>query len=109
MAYDEGLAERIEQALGDLPELEAKKMFGGVGYLLHGNMACGVHGDDLIVRVGKDRYTDALLAPHTREFDMTGRPMRGWVVVEPEGIASDEDLAKWIAQGVAFARTLPQK
>ena len=109
MAYDEGLAERIEGALGELPGLVAKKMFGGVGYLVAGNMACGVHGDALIVRVGPERYTDALLAPHTREFDLTGRPMKGWVYVEPEGISSDEDLADWIAQGVAFARTLPQK
>jgi hypothetical protein len=109
MAYNQGLAERIEVALGDLPGLEQKKMFGGIGYLLDGNMACGVHGDALIVRVGRERYGDALLAPHTREFDMTGRPMVGWVVVGAEGIASDADLTDWVAQGVAFARTLPRK
>jgi TfoX/Sxy family transcriptional regulator of competence genes len=109
MAYDEGLAQRIEETLGDQPNLVAKKMFGGVGYMVQGNMACGVNKDDLIVRVGPDRYQEALAQPHTREFDMTGRPMRGWVVVEPEGCESDEALEAWVRQGVQFALSLPPK
>jgi TfoX/Sxy family transcriptional regulator of competence genes len=109
MAYDEGLAVRIEETLGDRIDLIAKKMFGGVGFLIQGNMACGVNKEDLIVRVGPARYQEALAQPHTREFDMTGRPMKGWVVVEPEGCESDEDLAAWVQQGVEFALSLPPK
>jgi hypothetical protein len=115
MAYDEQLAERVTLALGeslalggDAPAVE-KRMFGGVGYMVRGNMACGVNGDDLIVRVGPDAYEEALAAPHTRPFDMTGRPMRGWVVVTPAGQARDEDLMAWVARGVAFALALPPK
>jgi TfoX/Sxy family transcriptional regulator of competence genes len=109
MAYDEGLAQRVEDVLRDRSHTDAKTMFGGVGYLLDGNMACGVHGDRLIVRVGTDAYAAALSQPHTREFDLTGRPMKGWITVGPEGTASDEHLADWIEQGLAFARTLPPK
>jgi len=109
MAYDEGLAVRIEETLGDQPDLVAKKMFGGVGYMVRGNMACGVNKEDLIVRVGPDRYEGALAQPRTREFDMTGRPMKGWVVVEPEGCESDEALESWVQQGVEFALSLPPK
>jgi TfoX/Sxy family transcriptional regulator of competence genes len=109
MAYDEGLAQRVREALGDLPGLVEKKMFGGVGYLVQGNMACGVNQDDLIVRVGPEAYEDALAEPHTRVFDMTGRPMRGWIVVTPEGYNSDADLDEWVQRGVRFAAALPPK
>ena len=109
MAYDEGLAERIRDRLQETPGLVEKKMFGGVGYMLHGNMACGVNQDTLIVRVGPDRYEEALSRPNTRVFDMTGRPMRGWVVVTPEGIEEDDQLEQWIRQGMDFARSLPPK
>jgi hypothetical protein len=84
-------------------------MFGGIGYMLHGNMACGVNQDTLIVRVGPDRYEEALSRPHTKVFDMTGRPMRGWIVVTPEGIEEDDKLEQWIQQGVDFALSLPPK
>jgi TfoX/Sxy family transcriptional regulator of competence genes len=109
MAYDTGLAGRIRAELGQLPDLVEKKMFGGVGFLLRGNMACGVHGDDLIVRVGPEEYERALTRPHTRPFDMTGRPMAGWVMVAAQGCTTDGDLKAWIRQGVAFARSLPAK
>jgi hypothetical protein len=109
MAYDEMLAVRIRAALGSLPGLQEKKMFGGVGYLVNGNMACGVSGPDLIVRVGKERSAQALAQPHTRLFDMTGRPMSGWVMVGPEGCASEADLKGWVDQGVEFALSLPPK
>jgi hypothetical protein len=84
-------------------------MFGGVGYLLNGNMACGVHKANLIVRVGPEQYRDALEHPKTREFDLTGRPMTGWVAVIPEGTASEEELVSWVDQGVRYAATLPSK
>lgn len=109
MAYDELLAGRIRTNLSGHPGLNEKKMFGGVGYILNGNMACGVHKDYLIVRVGPAQYEDALNQPHTREFDMTGRPMKGWIMVAAEGCASEDDLEKWIQKGAIFAQTLPPK
>lgn len=109
MAYDEGLAQRIRETLDGHPGLIEKKMFGGVGYMLFGNMACGVINDDLIVRVGPDAYEDALQQPGARVFDMTGRPMKGWVVVMPEALTEDDELEAWIAKGTAFALSLPVK
>lgn len=109
MSYDPTLARRVQTALGSLPGLTEKKMFGGVGYLMNGNMACGVHGDGLIVRLDPARYDSALRQPHVRVFDLTGRPMKGWVVVGPAGCTTDEALRSWVAQGVAFAQTLPEK
>ena len=106
MAYDEGLAYRIKEVLRDRPEVFEKKMFGGVGFLVQGNMACGVHGEGLIVRVGPVRYEDALAQPHTRPFDLTGRPMKGWVVVSPEGYKEDSDLRAWVLRGIEFALSL---
>lgn len=109
MAYDEGLARRVRVLLEGHPAFTEKKMFGGTGFMLQGNMACGVNKDDLIVRVGPDRYEAALAAPHTRVFDMTGRPMTGWVVVAPAGCASDAGLEDWVRQGADFALSLPAK
>jgi hypothetical protein len=109
MAYDEGLAQRVTELLEEKPGFNEKKMFGGVCYLLNGNMACGVLNEDIIVRVGVERYEDSLKSPHTRKFDMTGRPMKGWVMVSPEGHESDEDLEAWIKKGVSFALSLPPK
>jgi len=77
--------------------------------MLNGNMAVGVSGDELVVRVGKDAHDEALALPGARTFDMSGRPMRGWVLVAPEGIASDTDLDAWINRGVAWAESLPPK
>jgi TfoX/Sxy family transcriptional regulator of competence genes len=109
MPYDETLAARIRLALSSSPELEEKKMFGGIGFLLNGNMACGVHKNDLIVRVGAAGYKEALSFPHTRVFDLTGRPMTGWVVVEPQGCAAEAALKAWVEKGLTFARSLPGK
>lgn len=109
MAYDEGLAQRIREVLGAAPGLVEKRMFGGVGFMVQGNMACGVNKDNLIVRVGADQYQQALSRPHTRPFDMTGRPMKGWVMVGAPGYESDDDLKAWVQQGLDFALTLPAK
>jgi TfoX/Sxy family transcriptional regulator of competence genes len=86
MAFSEALAERIRHALARRKNVEEKKMFGGVGFLLNGNMVVGVWKDSLIVRLGPDEGDLAFLEPHVREFDITGRPMKGWVLVEPEGV-----------------------
>jgi TfoX/Sxy family transcriptional regulator of competence genes len=109
MAYDEELAQRIRDSLQEIPALVEKKMFGGIGFMLRGNMACGVNGDVLIVRVGPERYEEALATPYARVFDMTGRPMKGWVTVAPAGIAADDELERWVWQGVDFAMSLPEK
>jgi TfoX/Sxy family transcriptional regulator of competence genes len=109
MAYDTLLADQVRAALGPLPDLVEKKMFGGVGFMIRGNMACGVHGDDLIVRVGPEKYEQALARPHARPFDMTGRPMAGWVMVAPQGCQGEAELSDWVRQGVDFVRSLPAK
>ena len=109
MAYDEGLTERIRDQLKGQPDLVEKKMFGGVGFMLNGNMACGVNKEDLIVRVGLEKYENLVARPHTRPFDFTGRPMKGWVMINPAGYEADEDLAEWVDHGVGFALSLPPK
>lgn len=109
MAYDEGLAERIRERLGADPEISEKRMFGGLAFLHRGNMAVGVTGDDLMVRVGPDATDTALARPGARIFDMTGRPMRGWVVVDGTAVAEDEALGAWVDEGRAFAAGLPPK
>jgi hypothetical protein len=109
MAYDEGLATRVRDLLGDQPGLAEKKMFGGLAFMLHGNMACGVRGEELIVRLAADATDAALAEPGTRLFDLTGRAMKGWILVDAGGHAEDEDLRRWVDRGVAYAHTLPPK
>jgi TfoX/Sxy family transcriptional regulator of competence genes len=108
MAYNVKLAERIRSQLDDVPFVE-KKMFGGVGFLVNGNMACGVNKDDLIVRVDPDKHNTLLKKPHVRPFDITGRPMKGWLVVEADGVKTAKQLSTWIKEGVVFASSLPPK
>jgi TfoX/Sxy family transcriptional regulator of competence genes len=109
MAFNEGLAERVRQGLARRKSIEEKKMFGGIGFLLNGNMLVGVWKDSLIVRLDPDDYDDALLEPHVKEFDITGRPMKGWVLVAAAGVESDEELRTWIGRAVKFVGTLPAK
>lgn len=110
MAYDEATAERVRDILaihGD--ELAERKMFGGVAWMLRGNMACGMLGDDLLVRVHPEDYERALVEPGARVFDFTGRVARNVVVVSGERLADDEELAGWVETGVAYALSLPPK
>jgi TfoX/Sxy family transcriptional regulator of competence genes len=109
MAFDESLAQRVRELFTNRLGYEEKKMFGGIGFLLHGNMACGVIREDLIVRVGADNYTDALLKPDVELFDMTGKAMTGWVVVKEPGYRSDSDLNGWVTQGTEYSLSLPAK
>ena len=109
MPYDEKLAQRIREVLAEDQAPVEKKMFGGVCWLLNGNMSVGVHKDDLIVRCGPDGYEKELGRAHARPFDITGRPMKGWVMVAPTGVKKKADLRKWVGKGVTFALTLPAK
>ncbi len=110
MVYDLKLAERIRTELQGVPVIE-KKMFGGVGYMLHGNMACGILGDDLIVRVPVDEHEQYLKKAHVKIFTMKNGPraMKGWIMVEPAGCRTAKQLASWIRIGVEYALTLPPK
>ena len=108
MAFDQGLAERIRDLLGDAGGVTDKRMFGGITFMVHGNMAAGVMGDDLIVRLGESAVAPALAEPGTRIFDFTGRPMRNWIVVDGARL-DDDDLARWLRAGLDFAGSLPPK
>ena len=109
MAYDEQLAERVRGVLAKREGLSERRLFGGLAFMLNGNMCCGLTADALMVRVGPDRFPEALDQPHARPMDFTGRPMKGMVYVDPAGYATDDDLAAWVGRGVAFAATLPPK
>lgn len=109
MVYDERLAERIQDHLGDDPEIVEKKMFGGVAYMLRGNMAIGIHNDGLMVRVDKEEHESVLAEPGVSEMKMGNKTMRGFLVVGAETIAEDQVLASWIDRGLAYAGNLPPK
>lgn len=109
MACSETLATRIRNTLEGKRGIAEKKMFGGVGFLLKGNMLIGVWKNSLIVRLGLDAFDDALLEPYVRNFDITGKPMKGWVMVEQEGLKDNDQLVDWIARALTFVRTLPAK
>lgn len=109
MAFDEELADRMREVLSARPEVDERKMFGGLAFMVNGNMACGIVGDELMVRVGSDNYEDALAQPYAREMTFTGKAMKGMVYVAPEGFASRGDLTAWIRRGTDFAGGLPPK
>ena len=109
MAYDDNLAARIRAQLISREGYDEKKMFGGIGFLLHGNMACGVLADRLVIRVGPERYRQALARPGVILFDITGRPMTGWVQVTPVAWQDPEQFADWVELGAAYALSLPAK
>ncbi|MBW3592517.1 MAG: TfoX/Sxy family protein [Actinobacteria bacterium] len=109
MAYDERLAERVRAILAEREDLSERKMFGGIAFMLAGNMAVGVSGDDLIVRLDPEEYEAALDEPGAREFDMTGRPMTGWLLVGPDATAAEDGLRSWVERAAAFASSLPPK
>jgi TfoX/Sxy family transcriptional regulator of competence genes len=109
MAYDQILADRVLERLLSQPGLEEKAMFGGVSFMVRGNLACGVVKDDLCVRVGKNAYVDALALPDARPMDFTGKPMASWVFISPGGTADDETLQNWVERGLSYALSLPPK
>jgi hypothetical protein len=109
VAFDEQLADRVRELISAHADLSERRMFGGIGFMLAGNMAVGVIGEDLIVRLDPEDAQRALAEPGVREFDFTGRPMNGWVYVGPEATAEDEALEGWVEAGAGFAATLPEK
>lgn len=109
MAYDEHLVDRIREQLIGTPGLGERKMFGGVAFLHHGHMFAGVSGCTLMLRVGKEAYAGALARAHVREMDFTGRPMAGYVYVDPPGLKTAAQLNGWLQHGLAFVATLPPK
>jgi TfoX/Sxy family transcriptional regulator of competence genes len=109
MPVDEGLAERVREALGGVDGVAEKRMFGGLAFLLNGNMAVGVHGEELIVRLPPEQTDDVVAEPHVRIFDMSGRPMKGWVLVGKGATGSEDDLCAWVTRGVDFAESLRPK
>ena len=109
MAFDESLAERIRTTLARKKGIESKKMFGGIGFLLNGNICVGVWKDSLIVRLEPDETEEVLKEAHVKVFDITGRPMKGWMLVEPGGIADDVSLKDWIQRAMTFVGKLPKK
>lgn len=109
MAYDAELVERVRNRLGDVDVVTELKMFGGWGATVRGNMAVGVLGHDLIVRVGPERFDQALKRPGARPFDFTGRPMSGWLFVDGTAVANARALRSWVDLGVAYAHSLPPK
>jgi hypothetical protein len=109
MAYDEGLAERLRDLFADRPGITETKMFGGLAFMYRGHMLVGILGDSLMARVGPTEYADALKRPHVREMDFTGKPMKGYVYVDPTGIESDTDLRKWVGLCIRYNVSLPPK
>jgi TfoX/Sxy family transcriptional regulator of competence genes len=109
MAFDEALAERIRECLGRRNNVGEKKMFGGICFFLNGNMLVGVWKKSLIVRVGEDQMENSLLEPHVSEFNITGRAMKHWVMVAPEGAKKPDQLSDWITSALKFVAKLPAK
>jgi TfoX/Sxy family transcriptional regulator of competence genes len=109
MAYDEELAERVRTILGPRGDVTERNMFGSRAFMVAGNMAVCVVADGLLVRVEHDDTERVLAEPHVREFDMTGRTMRGFVLVDARGIATDDELTRWIDHGSGVAAALPPK
>jgi hypothetical protein len=109
MAFDATLAARIRRRLGKRAGLVEKQMFGGVAFLLNGNMCCGVHGEEMIVRLAPGDTEKALAQANTHRFDLTGRPMQGWILVKPQGLATGAALGKWIGIASRYAASLPPK
>lgn len=109
MPYNEELQIRIKKVVSEWKGTDDKKMFGGVCHMLHGNMFCGVYKNFLILRLGRDRSEEVLKLPFARPFDITGKKMRGWVMLAVEGYKSDDALKSWLDEAKTFVKTLPKK
>ena len=109
MPYDAGLAARLKEVTADMPDMVEQKMFGGIGYMLGGNMCVGIYKDLLVLRLGIDGARQILAEPHARPMDITGRVMKGWAMIAPEGLERDSELAHYVGKARDFVKTLPAK
>ncbi|MEP7301443.1 MAG: TfoX/Sxy family protein [Caldimonas sp.] len=109
MSFDEGLAQRVREALDSRPGVTERRMFGGLAFMLEGKMFVGISGSKLMARVGAQRYQDALALPHVREMNFTGRPMKGYVYIDPQGLARDNELVAWVTWCASYVAGLPAK
>lgn len=109
MAYDEGVAQRVREALSDNKNITEKKMFGGIAFMLSGNMCVGVVKDQLMLRVGPEQYDKLLKMKHVKKMDFTGKAMKGFIYLQPDGFAEDDDLTIWLAKAILFVDSLPEK
>ena len=109
MAYNETIDRRIRKIVSHWPNTNSRKMFGGVCHLLDGHMFCGVHKDYLILRLGTEKADVALKSKNIKAFDITGKPMKGWVMVANQGIKTETELRDWLDQAREFAESLPPK
>ena len=109
MPYDRGLAERLEEILDGRSGFQQKKMFGGIGWMQNGNMCVGVYKDWLITRIGESAAVSLFKEKHVKSMDITGKPMKGWAMVAPEGVAQDADLKRHTESAINFVKTLPHK
>jgi TfoX/Sxy family transcriptional regulator of competence genes len=109
VAYDEELADRVRELISSRPQVTERKMFGGIAFMVAGNMACGVLGEDLIVRLGEEDAERALAEEGIRPFDFTGRPIKTTIYISPERTSDDGDLAGWVEAGADHAASLPPK
>jgi hypothetical protein len=107
MAYDATLADRLRKAPSDFSGVTERRMFGGLAFMLEGHLCCGVVGDEAVVRVGPEEYSSALARPHARQMNFTGKPLKGFVYVGPQGVETDGDLRAWIGRAMQFVRSLP--
>ncbi len=109
MAYNQTLASRVDGVLAKEPGMTSKRMFGSICYLLNGNMCCGVVGDRLMVRVGKEQYDEVLKIKGAQPMDLTGRPLTGLILVDASAIGTEFALRRWVQMGLDFTKTLPRK
>ncbi|MGA2157642.1 MAG: TfoX/Sxy family protein [Dehalococcoidia bacterium] len=109
MAYNLDLEDRIDRLIDRLGQVDKKKMFGGIGYMMHGNMCFGIHKESLIVRTSPEKAKELLKNEYIAPFDITGKPMKGWLLVSPDAVETDDQLLDMLRIGVSFAKTLPKK
>ena len=109
MAYNEGVAQRVREAMQEVYDIAEKKMFGGLAFMVRGNICCGIVRSELMLRVGPEQYEEALELPHARKMDFTGKPMKGLIYVAEEGFEDDSDLEMWVNRALRFIDTLPAK
>ena len=109
MGYNVDLEERIDRLKDRLGEIIKKKMFGGVGYLINGNMCFGIYRESLVLRTSAEKAEELMRSDHAAPFDITGRPMKGWVLVSPDALENDDKLLGMLKLGISFGKTLPKK